>query len=162
LKAILSRRVPLLMLASICLVVAAVVVSLLLISNGSSSRREPSVVSADEVLDEFSLAKMNEIGLYVFDDHPDYPPEVTLAEAADYLEDDAGVVSLRGALVVINTTPDAPPDVPLRGTVAESLAWAIRVDTSGSTVPDLFDPAAARTIAFVDAFGSGLLGVITQ
>jgi hypothetical protein len=120
------------------------------------------VVPASDVLTGESEQKMNQAGIYVLDYNPPYQPGVSLARAADYLDDEAGVSALRGAVIMINTAPAGLNNTGFpRGTVAESLAWAIVVDTSGSTVPELFVPDT-YSVAFVDADGGGLLGVLTQ
>ncbi len=143
-------------------VLAALTTALLLLRDGSSAPPGPDQVPAGEVLDSFSVDKMAEVGLYVMDDNPSDQPRVSLSEAAAYLKQEAGVASLLGALVLVNTVPANPNTGFLRGMRSESLVWAIRVDPALSTVPGLFDPQATGTIAFVDALEGGLLGVLAQ
>lgn len=61
----------------------------------------------------------------------------------------------------MNTYPASNNPIVVAQPEPESLAWAIVVDTTHSTIPDLFVPDT-YTIAFIDADGGGLLGVLTQ
>ena len=155
------------------LVAAAAIAGLLAVSGlvatiasgGPSASKAPPRMSAEAVIDVYAQQKMAEAGIFITDGDPPDEPRVSLGDAATYLRVEAGVVSERGALVLVNTVPAGRSGGYsgfLRGTLPESLVWAINIDTSASTVPDLFDPQASHSIAFVDALGGGLLGVLTQ
>jgi len=116
-------------------------------------------VSPFVVLDDRALAQLDEAGIVVTEFHPAGEPRLTLSEAAATLEE-AGVLGRTGALVQVNADPQ--PQRFLRGQVLEVLTWAMRVDTTESSVPDLFDPEAGVAIAFVDAETGNLLGVVTD
>jgi hypothetical protein len=148
--------------AIVALAVVSVVTALLFLrSDGDSRSSIPELVSAGSVLPIQSRDKMAEAGIEVIDEPPNADPRVSLAAAAAYLEQEAGVGSLRGALIVVTTYPESGNPIVVAQPGSKSLAWAIVVDTSTSTVPELFVPDK-YSVAFIDADGGGLLGVLTQ
>ena len=165
LKMIRQTQVRLLAVATLAAAVSAVALVIVLVVPRSESSpaisTEPRQVPAEIVISEGTEAKMHTAGIYILDNDPAYEPYVSLAEVAVHLEQEAGVTVDSGALVMVNANPTVPDVGFLRGTLHESLVWAVSVNTSGSSVPDLFVPGRS-TVAFVDADYGGLIGVITH
>lgn len=133
------------------LLAAGVCAALLVPRDGEPPPRVERV-SAQTLLGGDSEELLREALIVVVDWEPGEKPALSLEDAVEELED-ADAIPVRGALARIDDSP---------GPEAGTLVWAVQIDTSATNVPDLFDPEAAYTIAFVDATGGGLRGVLKR